>query len=97
MTSPLFKWGVDPKAYTDPSDYEPSTLLAPAVKIVLLPSDGSSFDPPKKIIGDHAGTATVTDASGNEITGFPITGTEQSVAITTLGSLSTTTKVWGLY
>jgi hypothetical protein len=54
-------------------------------------------DQPKWIIGDKAGAATVTDASGNALTDFPITGLEQHVAATAITSLSTTIKVWGTY
>jgi hypothetical protein len=98
VTAPVFRWGLAGKAYTDPAEYDVQRLVAPAVKIVPLPTDGSTFDPPKMIIGDKAGTATVSDAAGNaDITSFPITGQEQRVAIRSLSSLSTTTKVWGLY
>ena len=97
MTAPQFKWGLSGKVYTDPAEYNPADLLIPAVKIVALPVNGATFEPPKKIIGDKAGTATVTDASGNTLTGFPITGQEQNVALTAINSLSTTTAVWGLY
>jgi len=99
MTKPVFKWGLADKKYTDPAEYDAATILAPAVKLVQLPTDGTAFDPPKFIIGDKAGTATVKDASGSgtAITLFPITGLEQRVALTAISALSTTTKVWGGY
>ena len=97
MTKPVFKWGLADKKYTDPAEYDAATILAPAVKLVLLPTNGTALDPPKFIIGDKAGTATVTDASGNDLVGFPITGGEQRIAATKLNALSTTTKVWGGY
>jgi hypothetical protein len=96
MTAPVFQWGLSGKSYTDPAEYTAATILGPATKIVLLPTTGS-FNPPKRIIGDKAGTATVTDCEGNAIPNFPITGAEQSVAITAISALATTTKVWGLY
>ena len=64
---------------------------------MLLPTDGTTFAAPRKIIGDKAGTATLVDFSGETITGFPITGQEQALAVTAISSLTTTTKVWGLY
>ena len=99
MTKPTFQWGLAGKVYTDPAEYDAATILAPAVRIVALPTDGTAFDPPKRIIADKAGTATVKDASGSgtAITLFPLTGLEQAVAITAISSLATATKVWGLY
>ena len=99
MTKPVFKWGLADKKYTDPGEYDAVTILAPAVKIVALPTDGTQFEPPKFIIADKAGTATVKDASGSgdAITFFPLTGGEQRVALTAISALSTTTKVWGGY
>ena len=97
MTAPVFKWGLAGKVYTDPAEYDAQTILAPAVKLVQLPTDGTAFDPPKWIIGDKAGTATVSDASGNSLASFPITGLEQHVAATKISTLSTTTTVWGAY
>lgn len=73
-----------------------SPATDPATTIVLL-GTGTKFSPTKMILGDKAGTATVIDASGNTITSFPITGLEQHVAIQSFSSLSTTTKLWGLY
>lgn len=67
-----------------------------ATKIVLL-STSVPFPPTQAIIGDKAGTATVVDTVGDSVTSFPITGLEQNIAITAISSLSTTTKVWGLY
>jgi hypothetical protein len=92
-----FTWGSSGKKYQNPADVDAATLLMPATKIVPLPTDGTAFAPPRKIIGDKAGTATVTDFMGDTIASFPITGQEQNVAVTAIGSLSTTTKVWGLY
>jgi len=97
MTKPTFQWGLSGKVYTDPAEYDAATILMPAVKIVQLPTDGSTFTPPKRIIGDKAGTATVKDALGETFAGFPITGAEQAVAVTAISALSTTTKVWGLF
>ena len=97
MTDPVFKWGLSGKRYTDPAEYDAAALLGPATTIVVLPTDGSTFDPPKRIIGDRAGTATVRDCAGNTVTGFPITGGEQGLAVTALSALATTTKVFGLY
>ena len=94
---PKFKWGNAGKVATDPAEFDAQTIVAPALKLVALPTDGSSFDPPKFILGDKAGTATVKDAFGNSLTSFPITGLEQHVAVTSIGSLATTTKVWGGY
>ena len=97
MTKPTFQWGLSGKVYTDPAEYDAATILMPAVKIVQLPTDGSTFNPPKRIIGDKAGTATLVDFSGETITGFPITGAEQSLAVTAISALNSTTKIWGLY
>ena len=97
MTAPQFKWGLSGKVYTDPAEFDAAALLGSAVKIVALPVNGAAFNPPRRIIADQKGTGTVTDASGNTITSFPFTGDEQNVAITSINSLSTTTKVWGLY
>jgi len=93
----MFSWGGSSKKLTSPADADATTLASPITKIVLLPTDGSAFPPPRKIIGDKAGSATVVDFAGDTITGFPITGLEQNVAITAISALSTTTKVWGLY
>jgi hypothetical protein len=95
--APKFKWGLSGKNYTDPAEYDAAALLGPAVKIVALPADGTTFDPPKMIIADKAGTATVTDCLGEAIPLFPLTGGEQHVSITALNALATATKVWGLY
>jgi hypothetical protein len=92
-----FPWGLAGKVTNDPGSHDTPTVVAPAVTLVLLPTDGTAFDPPKWIIGDKAGAATVTDSSGNALAGFPITGEEQHVALTAIASLSTTTKVWGGY
>jgi hypothetical protein len=97
MTAPQFKWGLADKVYTDPAEYDVQTLVAPAVALVALPTNGTALNPPKWIMGDAKGTATVTDASGNMLTGFPITGDEQHVALTAITSLSTTAHVWGAY
>ena len=94
---PKFIWGLSGKTYTDPAEYDVGTLLAPCTTIVALPTNGAAFNPPKKFIGNAAGVATVVDASGNTITGFPITGGEQNVTITAISALETTTAVWGLY
>ena len=94
-----FSWGSSGKKYQNPADVDAATLMMPATQIVALPTDGTAFDPPKRIIADKAGTATVKDASGSgtAITLFPLTGLEQAVAITAISSLATATKVWGLY
>jgi len=92
-----FSWGSSGKKYQNPADVDAATLMMPATQIVALPTDGATFPPPRKIIGDKAGSATVVDFAGDTITGFPITGLEQNVAITAISALSTTTKVWGLY
>jgi hypothetical protein len=90
-------WGGNAQKFTNPSDADAATLAAPGVKIVLLPTDGTVFPAPRKIIGDAKGTATVKDFAGDTITGFPITGLEQNLALTAISALSTTTKVWGIY
>ena len=92
-----FSWGGNSKSYTTPADVDAITLASPICKIVLLPTDGTVFAPPRKIIGDRAGTATVKDFFGDTVASFPITGAEQSLALTAISALSTTTKVWGLY
>ena len=92
-----FSWGGSGKKLTSPADADMMTLASPIMKIVLLPTDGSAFPPTRKIIGDAAGTATVTDFAGDAVAGFPITGAEQNLAITAITALSSTTKVWGLY
>jgi hypothetical protein len=97
MTAPKFQWGLSGKTYTDPAEYDAPTILGPAVKIVALPVNGTPFNPPKRIIADKPGTATVTDASGEVIPGFPLTGGEQAIAITAINALATSTQVWGLY
>ena len=93
----LFSWGGNRKVYSNPSDADGATLASPATKIVLLPVDGTPFPPPRKIIGDKAGTATVVDFAGDTVALFPNTGAEQGLAIKAISSLATTTKVWGLY
>ena len=90
-------WGGNAQKFKNPADADPSTLAAPASKIVLLPTDGTPFPAPRKIIGDKPGTATLVDFSGDTIAGFPITGQEQALAVTAISALNTTTKVWGLY
>ena len=97
MSATQFSWGLAGKIYTDPAEYDVETLVAPILKIVALPVNGAAFPPPRKIIGDKAGTATVTDSQGNVITNFPITGQEQSLALTAINNLSATTQIWGLY
>ena len=97
MTGNTVSWGGNAAKFSNPADADGSTLAAPATKIVQLPTDGTTFSAPRKIIGDKAGTATVVDYSGETVTGFPITGQEQSLAITAISALATTTKVWGLY
>ena len=97
MSLSNFVWGLLGKNYTDPSEYDAQTIVMPAVKLVALPTNGTPFAPPKWIIGNAAGTATVVDASGNTLALFPITGQEQHVAVTALNALATTTKIWGGY
>ena len=91
------EWGGNSQKFGHPADADPSTLAAPASKIVQLPTDGTTFTAPRKIIGDKAGSATVVDCIGETVTGFPITGGEQHVSITAASALSTTTKLFGLY
>ena len=100
MTGPtVMTWGVGGKVYSDPSEFPAQTVLGPALKIALLNTDGNAFTggPPRRIIGDKSGTATVVDQQGNSVANFPITGLEQNVAIQAISALVTTTKVWGLY
>jgi hypothetical protein len=97
MSLAKFIWGLSGKTYTDPAEYEAAALLGPAVTIVALPVNGTPFNPPKRIIADKPGTATVTDASGNTLAGFPLTGGEQAIAITAINNLATSTQIWGLY
>ena len=97
MTANTVSWGGNSAKFAKPADADPSTLAAPAAMIVALPTNGTAFPAPRKIIGDKAGTATVTDYAGNVIPGFPITGQEQSLALTAISALVTTTKVWGQY
>lgn len=73
-----------------------SPAINPATVIMPLTS-GTTFSATRAIIGNAAGTATVVDASGHTVTGFPITGGEQNVSITSFSSLATTTALWGLY
>ena len=75
----------------------PDPGVGPATKIVALNVTGTAFPPPRFILADKAGTGTVTDSMGNSITTFQFTGTEQHVALTSINTLSTTTKVWGFY
>ena len=93
----MFSWGGSSKKLTSPADANATTLASPITKIVLLPTDGSAFPPPRKIIGDKAGTATVKDFTGGAAPNFPITSVEQNLALTAISALSTTSEVWGLY
>jgi len=52
MTKLQLNWGNSGKVYTDLGDVDASTMIAPAARIVRLPTDGTSFDPPRMIIGD---------------------------------------------
>lgn len=97
MTKLQLNWGNSGKVYTDLGDVDASTMIAPAARIARLPTDGTSFDPPRMIIGDKAGAATVVDLAGNTLAGFPITGGEQNVVVQAISALSTTTMIWGLY
>jgi hypothetical protein len=75
----------------------------PFQRVRLLDTTGHNFATeyeegmPRAIIGDQKGTATIYDAEGNQIIGFPITGVEQYIMISGISTLSTTTKVWGLW
>lgn len=69
----------------------------PATKIVALNVTGTTFAPCRFILADAAGTGTVIDATGNTITAFKFTGTEQHVSLTNINTLSTTAHVWGFY
>ena len=71
--------------------------LGPAVHIVALPVDGTVFKPTSMIITDLAGTGTIVTQSGETLTGFRLTATEQHISIVAVSALATTTKVWGLY
>lgn len=97
MTKPQLKWGNSGKVYTELGDVDAATMISPAARLVQLPTDGAAFDPPRKIIGNAPGTATVTDLAGDVIPNFPITGGEQNIVIQAISALSTTTTIWGLY
>ena len=75
----------------------PDPGAGPATLIVALPVDGTVFAPPRFVMADAAGTATVLDATGHSITGFPLTGKEQHISITKASSLSGSSKLWGFY
>ena len=92
-----FNWGFTGKSYSDPSQAQTAEVLGPATTIVALPVDGTPFPPPRAIQTDVAGTGTITDAGGNVLTGYPLTGQEQHIAIQAISALVTTAKVWGLY
>ena len=97
MTDPLSKWCLAGKQYADPAEHDVQTIVAPAVKLVALPVDGTTFDPPKWVIADKAAFGAVEDASGNSLTSFPFTGLEQHAALTSINALAATTTVWGAY
>ena len=97
MTASQAEWGVSGKVYTDPREYDVQSLVMPATKIVKLPLDGTVFSPPRVIISNAPGSATATDFEGNVVTGFPLTGGEQNVAITALSAVTGATAVFGLY
>lgn len=92
-----FSWAMGQKIAGNPIEFDVQALVAPATVLVALPTDGTDFDPPKWIIADKAGTATVVDAAGNSLAGFPLTGLEQHIAVREISALYTTTKVFGGY
>jgi hypothetical protein len=97
MTLFKFGWGLSGKIMAAPDQHNVQDVLGPAVKLVALPVNGTAFPPPKWIIGNAAGTASITDCFGDTLLLFPITGGEQHIACTAINTLVTTAKVWGAY
>lgn len=93
-TSPIFKFGG--KIYNDLTEFGPYTQM-PYAKFAELATDGSTFDIPRAVFADAAGTATIVDAYGNTLTGFPLNKGENRICISAISSLSGTTKVWGAF
>lgn len=92
----------DGKSYKRVSDFDVQTLLGSSGRILQLPTDGSPFPPPRAIIADAPGTATITPASNVDpdpvtLDGFPLTGGEQSIFITAITNVTGATNVFGLY
>jgi hypothetical protein len=94
VSDPIFKFGG--KIYNDLTEFGPYTMM-PYAKFASLAADGSTFDITRAVFADAAGTATVVDAYGNSLAGFPLNKGENRICVKSITSLSGATKVWGAY
>jgi hypothetical protein len=92
MTAPLYNFAG--KKFSDLRDFG-DDLSLPYSVLTALPTDGTVFPIPRAIFADLAGTATVTDANGNVMTGFPLVKGENKLLVKAISTLATTTKVFG--
>ncbi len=87
MTIATFAWGLLGKKYTDPSEYDVSTLTGPYVRIVALPTDGTPFSPPRAIFCDNTTVADITDATGGVSTAFLLNQGENKLSLTAINNI----------
>ncbi len=92
MTAPVFKFFG--KGYETLRDYG-IEILMPYTQFTQLAVDGTPFTNTRAVFADQDGTATITDAYGDSVTGFPLRKGENRIVITAISALTGATKVFG--